>query len=317
MLSFNSDNSKIEDIMESIGNDTVNHDEEHTVDEDPTVAEDTTGDETLLTVDGKTTGDEALLTVDEDTTVDAATGVDKLNENVVKQTDDVNHDEDTIGDEALPTGAVVEDTTVDVPTGAKKPNEHVVHSSDDVQTPPKEFSINCEEVLGMWGYSTECTYDMDLHKHGANPTSDVFVRVGVIFYDGMPGTVDKVELDAHILERDTESEGLSFVGRFARSENKESYPLKITVKPTNSRVAVRNIKISIETKSVNADVTADTTPAAKHLTANLDTDQQNLLQNASESEEQEDVKEQTTVDTTPAGNSLLTRGLNWAWWKAG
>eukprot|EP01083_Nonionella_stella_P011341 32245_1 len=108
MLSFNSDNSKIEDIMESIGNDTVNHDEEHTVDEDPTVAEDTTGDETLLTVDGKTTGDEALLTVDEDTTVDAATGVDKLNENVVKQTDDVNHDEDTIGDEALPTGAVVE-----------------------------------------------------------------------------------------------------------------------------------------------------------------------------------------------------------------
>eukprot|EP01083_Nonionella_stella_P011342 32246_1 len=272
MLSFNSDNSKIEDIMESIGNDTVNHDEKHTVDEAySTDAEDVV----QPAVDGNTTVGAALLTDAEDT------------------------------------------TTEDVPTGAKKPNEHVVHSSDDVQTPPKEFSINCEEVLGMWGYSTECTYDMDLHKHGANPTSDVFVRVGVIFYDGMPGTVDKVELDAHILERDTESEGLSFVGRFARSENKESYPLKITVKPTNSRVAVRNIKISIETKSVNADVTADTTPAAKHLTANLDTDQQNLLQNASESEEQEDVKEQTTVDTTPAGNSLLTRGLNWAWWKAG
>eukprot|EP01083_Nonionella_stella_P151864 485933_1 len=87
MLSTHSEESKIKD-MESIDNDTVNHDEEHTVDEDTTVAEDTTGDETLLTVDGNTTGDEALLTVDEDTTVDAATGVDKLNENVVKQTDD-------------------------------------------------------------------------------------------------------------------------------------------------------------------------------------------------------------------------------------
>eukprot|EP01083_Nonionella_stella_P011339 32238_1 len=277
MLSFNSDNSKIEDIMESIANHTVNHDEDTTV------------------VEAHSTDAEDVVKpgVAEDTTVAAALLTDAV-------------DEDT--------------TTVDVPTGAKKPNEHVVHSSDDAQTPPKKFSIHCEDLgYSMWnGYSSLCTYDIDFHKHGANPTSDVFVRVGVIFYDGMPGTVDKVELDGRKLERDNESEDLSFIGSFARSGNKESYPLKITVKPpTNSSAVVRNIKISIETKSVNADVTADTTPAAKHLTANLDTDQQNLLQNASESEEQEDVKEQTTVDTTPAGNSLLTRGLNWAWWKAG
>eukprot|EP01083_Nonionella_stella_P308365 1087564_1 len=103
MLSTHSEESKIKD-MESIDNDTVNHDEKHTVDEAySTDAEDVV----QPAVDGNTTVGAALLTDAEDTTT----------EDVVK-----------------PTGA--EDTTVDVvkTTGANTPNENVGHSSDDAQS---------------------------------------------------------------------------------------------------------------------------------------------------------------------------------------